>query len=379
MRYLGPFSLFIFFLLFACSNCYAQDQDIKKGQGFGIEANLFEGKVLKHSSKFRLPIPEMSTGADINFQWKTYGKKEWQQRRRYPIIGLGFTYTNYGIDSVYGHLFSMYPNILIPLITGRKLEWTLRIGDGICYSTKAYSRIPMDTVNGAIGSRINDYFSFMTDLRYHINHHWDVQVGVNFSHYSDGSFHQPNLGINLYGAHVGVRYSPVTSEPKIIRRNLKLLKNRWLFQLRGTMGFNASNAPLGPVYPVYLGSAYISKRWKSKNKLFGGFDYSYSQQIYAYLRNNGFGARGDEKWNSFKTAVFAGNEFLLGKIGVVLQVGYYTHQTFDIQEPYYEKLGGNFYIIQKEHGLVKEFFLSGFLEAHLAVAEFAEFGFGIGL
>ncbi|MCW3123520.1 MAG: hypothetical protein JWQ38_3012, partial [Flavipsychrobacter sp.] len=76
--------------------------------GVGIEANVFAGKVIKHTKKFHLPVPDLSTGADINFQWSTYGKKEWHQRRRYPLIGIGFTYTNYGIDSIYGRCFSLY-------------------------------------------------------------------------------------------------------------------------------------------------------------------------------------------------------------------------------------------------------------------------------
>ena len=371
---------FLFFISYLSSTlpCIAQDTD--PWAGFGIEVNGFASKVLKHEAKFELPLPKLTTGTDINFQWKTYGKKEWQQRRKYPILGIAFAYTNYGIDSVYGRLFSLYPNVVIPLITGRKLEWTLRIGDGIGYATRDYSRInPFDTINNAIGSKINDYFSFMTDIRYHVNTHWDVQLGGNFSHYSDGSFHQPNLGVNLPGVHVGLKYFPETSTPKLVKRDLKPLKNRWLFQFRITMGFNESNAPLGPLYPIYLGTGYVSKRWHSKNKLFAGFDYSYSDQIHAYISNNGFTAPAAENWNSFKTAVFVGNEFVLGRVGVVLQFGYYTHQTFDIQEPYYEKVGGNLYLVQREHGPIKEFFLCAFLEAHLAVAEFAEFGFGMGI
>ena len=43
--------------------------------GVGFEANVFEGKVIKHTAKFHLPVPEHSSGADLNFQWKTYGKK----------------------------------------------------------------------------------------------------------------------------------------------------------------------------------------------------------------------------------------------------------------------------------------------------------------
>ena len=370
---------FLFFIIHSLHSIACIAQGEKPWDGFGIEVNAFEGKVIKHTPKFHLPIPALTTGMDINFQYKTHGRKDWEQRRRYPTIGVAFAYTNYGIDSVYGRLFSLYPNLVIPLITGRKLEWTLRIGDGIAYATKAYSRInPFDTLNNAIGSKINDYGSFMTDLRYHINAHWDVQLGANFSHFSDASFHQPNLGVNLYGAHFGIKYFPVSSSPKRIVKNLKPLTKRWLFQFRLTMAEDASNAPLGPLYPVYLATGYVSKRWISKNKVFAGVDYSYHTLDYAYLRNNGFVPSGTEAKNSYKTAAFAGNEFLLGRVGVVLQVGYYLHQAFLTQGKVYEKLGGNLYLVQKEHGPIKEFFLCAYLKTHLSVAELAEFGFGMG-
>ena len=56
----------------------------------------------------------------------------------------------------------------------------------------------------------------------------------------------------------------------------------------------------------------------------------------------------------------------------------YIHQAFLTQGKIYEKLGGNLYLVKKEHGPVKEFFLCGFLKTHLSVAELAEFGFGMG-
>jgi Lipid A 3-O-deacylase (PagL) len=373
-------SLLFFNSLFFIYSLRGNAQEIKQFEGSGVEVNVFAGKVVKHTVNFHLPVPDMTTGVDVNFLWKTYGKKEWHQRRRYPTLGLGVAYTNYGIDSVYGRCFSLYPNIVVPLISGKKLEWTLRIGDGIGYVTKAYSRVhPFDTMNNAIGSKINDYASFMTDLRYHVNGHWDVQAGVNFSHISDASFHQPNLGVNLMGAHFGVRYFPVSSSPKHLVHNLKPLKNRWLFQFRLTLAFEEVSAPLGPLYPIYLGTAYVSKRWISKNKLFGGIDYSYHTNIYSYLRNNiGFVQPGTEAQHSYKGAVFLGNEFLLGKVGVVLQLGGYFHEAFQKQGRIYEKLGGNLYLVQKEKGPIKEFFLCAFLKAHLSVAELAEFGFGMG-
>lgn len=364
-------------LILSCA-LHATAQDTARNAGFCFDANLFAGKVIKHTVNFHLPLPDVSTGIDLNFQWRKYGRREWEQRRRYPIVGIGLAYTNYGIDSVYGRCISIYPNIEIPIITGRKLSWTVRIGDGAGFVTRHYARSRyLDTLNNAISSTLNDYGSFMTDIRYNINKHWQVQAGLNFSHISNASFHQPNLGVNMAGGHVGVKYYPVSSEPKRIRRELRPLSNRWLGQFRLTMSANESNAPLGPTYPIYIATAITSKRWISKNKLLLGVDYSYHQQIYAFLKNNEFVTPGTERKEATKIAVLAGNEFLLGRVGVVLQVGYYVKQAFQTQGKVYQKLGGNFYLVQREKGFIKEAYLCAFLKTHLSVAELAEAGFGM--
>lgn len=373
---LSRFSVALLFLLMSLSCALAQE--CAPGAGFNINANVFTGRVIKHTEKFHLPLPDFSWGADVNFQWKTYGKAEWEQRRRYPTIGIAVAYTDYGIDSVYGKCVSIYPNIEIPLITGSRLQWLIRIGDGVGYLTKKYSRqFPVDTLNNAIGSNVNDYASFLMQLRYHVNDHWDIQLGANFSHASNASFHQPNLGVNLYGAHVGIRYFPVSSSPKRIVRELKPLKDRWLFQTRLGLAFNESNAPLGPTYPIYLATAYASKRWISKNKAFVGIDYSYHEQINSFLHNNvPTVIPGTEADNSMKIAALVGNEFLLGRVGVILQVGYYLKQAYQTQGKLYQKIGGHLYLMQREKGALKELYLTAFLKTHLSTAELAEFGFG---
>lgn len=333
---------------------------------------------MKHEAKFTLPIPALTTGLDINLLQHTYGRKEWEQRRNYPTIGLGVTYINYGIESIYGQCFGLYPNITLPLIRRKNLEWTLRLGDGIGYVTKRFQRItPVDTINKAIGSHINDFAMVVTDLRYKINRHWEVQSGLNVTHISNGSYSKPNLGINMVGAHLGVRYFPINSMPGHISRDLKPLKNRWLAQVRLSTAVVSSYVPDGPRYPVYIASGYVSRRWRSKDKMFAGIDYSYHQSIYAYLRNNDLD-RGHEAQNAYKSALFAGNEFLLGRVGVVLQAGVYLKEAAIRIEPVYEKIGGHYYFVLKEHGPVKEFFLSAFLKTHSTVAEFGEIGLGLG-
>ena len=204
-----------------------------------------------------------------------------------------------------------------------------------------------------------------------------MQLGGNFNHISDASFHKPNLGVNTYGAHIGIRYFPVTSRPPRIERKLEPLKNRWLIQGRLGLAFVSSEAPSGPLYPIYIASAYASKRWLSKNKAFTGIDYSYHTDIYAFQRNNEINP-GTESRHAYKSAIFFGNEFMLGRVGAVLQVGVYIREAVLRQDPYYEKIGGNYYIVQKEHGPIKELFLSAFLKTHKIIAEFGEIGIGAG-
>ncbi len=373
-------SALVFFIILVVAGAYAISSPAqnKPWAGFGIEVNPIAGRVFKHEAKFTLPIPALSTGIDINLLQRTYGKKPWQQARKYPTIGIGVTYINYGIDSVYGQCIGLYPNITLPLITGKKLQWTLRVGDGIAYVSNQFRRTKqVNTTNVAIGSRINDFAMFATDLRYRVNHHWDLQLGGNVTHISNASYRKPNLGVNMMGAHLGLTYFPVTSQPDRIMRKMAPIPSRWLIQGRLSFAYISSFTPGGPLYPVYLGSAYASRRWKGKNKAFAGLDLAYYSSIYAWQRNNEINV-GHERANAYKSAVFVGNEFLLGRVGVVFQLGCYLQESAMKADRLYQKVGGQYYIVQREKGPLKELFLSAFLKTHKTVAELGELGVGFG-
>ena len=266
----------------------------------------------------------------------------------------------------------------IPVIKKGQFEWTFRAAFGLSYISRLYQRAPYwDTINNAIGSPFNNYSFFSTDVRYRINEHWDIQAGFNFSHISNASLRLPNKGINMYGTHVGVRYFPATSRPALISDELSPLKNRWLVQARLGISAIETRAIDGPLYPVYLASIYASKRYLSKNKAFAGIDYSYHSSIYAFLKNNEI-LPGEEKAHSWKSAVFIGNEFLYGRVGIHLQLGVYIRQAELKLDPYYQKLGMNVYAIQREQGILKELFFSCLLKTHKAQAELVEMGIGAG-
>lgn len=372
-RYLVVFFLPVaLLLLFFSGKAAAQSHP-----GFGIETNIIAGRIFKHTKNFKGPIPALSAGADINFLWKTNGSAAWQQRRGYPTIGIGITYTYYD-RAFYGQSIGFYPNLELPFVRRKNWEWTTRFGMGIGYISKHYAPYTpyWDTLNNAIGSHINNFSLFSSDLRYKASKNWEIQAGLSFTHMSSAKFRLPNLGINLLGAHIGVRYFSGSANPDKIRHDLPQLKNRLLIQARQGIAMSTFESAGSAATPVYLSTICVSRRYWGKNKILAGVDYSYYQGVYDFMRLQGIDP-GEEKKRAWKGGIFAAHEFLYGRAGLYLQMGYYVHQSALPNAPIYQKLGMNWYIIQKERAVVKELYLSTLLKTHYATAELAELSLGI--
>lgn len=377
MRLCFLFLLIALFLTRCAAYGQGSDGAAQPG-GFGVEANFMAGKIIKHEKKFTAPIPPISNALDVHFSWQTHGTEEWQQRRNFPVVGIGMTYTGYGNNDVFGHCFGVYPSLQVALWRGRKAEWLFRFGDGLAYVTRKYQTTkPVDTLNTAIGTHFNDFAIFVTDVRLHLNEHWHLQAGANFTHISNTDVHQPNLGVNMAGVHVGMQYFPVTCQPKKNIRELPELKPRWLAEFRLGVAYNEARAKDSMTMPSYIATFYASRRWHSVNKFFAGFDYAYHSDVYAFLKNYGVDY-GHEMGHSWDGAIFAGNEFLVGRFGLVGQLGVYYHQTFLKFDAFYEKIGTNIYIVRQERGPVKEWFVSAMLLTHEIVAQYGELGMGFG-
>ncbi len=366
-----PFHVVLLFFLGGFYSIHAQPLS-----AMGWESALTLGKLIRHTPSF----PREMTG--YGFRWEaaafvqTDGSRPWHSLQGYPEIGLGLAYSHYGAERL-GACISLYPSLQFPLITFGKWSWTIRLGFGIGYATKPYERYPSwDTFNTAIGSHINNYTLFSTDLRYPWTEKWELFLGADFSHISNASLRRPNLGMNMAGIHAGFRYQP--KKPLRQQRPISDLPNsRILAQVRLGLAATEMGPPDGPLYLNYLVSAYASKRYAGKNKILLGLDYSYHDQIYAFLRNNEIHP-GEEKAQSWKSSLFIGHEFLLGRVGIVTQLGFYLRQAALPDPIIYQKLGGHVYIVQREIGLFKEVFASCLLKAHMADAELVEMGLGMG-
>jgi len=349
---------------------------IKSLDGYGVEVNPFAGKIIKHNPVFP-PVPATSGGVDINILRKADGSKDWHIRRNYPLFGLGLTYTNYGLNNVYGTCIGVYPVWQFRLVGTKRIELTTRFGIGIGYVTGYFKRHDKwDTLNNLIGSAINNFSLLSTDVRYHITNRLSIQAGLTASHISNGEFRRPNLGVNFVGGHIGVRYFPVSSSPTRINREPEKLSNRWLLQLRLAGGLVEYGVPDGPFHKIYLPSVFISKRYNSKNKILAGVDYAFYESVYMFLKNNEIYA-GEERKRATEMSAFLGHEFLIGRIGLVMQVGYPFKRATLYEGNYVTKLGYNYYLLQKEKGILKEATIHTYIKTDKLKASVIELGVGL--
>ncbi|WP_345082103.1 acyloxyacyl hydrolase [Nemorincola caseinilytica] len=348
----------------------------RKG-GVGLEVNLISGRIIRHSASFTAPVPAMSYALDVNIVWQSYGQKPWQQPLGYPLYGAGITLTDYRSPRIFGKCAGIYPYVQIPLVRVGQFEWTFRFGVGVAYVTKRYSLGPdIDTINTAVSTHVNAFACLYTDLRYRLNEQLDLQAGGNLTHISNALYREPNLGVNMVGAHVGIRYFPGTSSPDRIMRKMPPVRKRWLAEARVGISHKEARAEGSPVKAAYIGALSVSRRVNGHNKVFAGIDAAYHKDVLAFLINYGIEI-GHEKKHSWDGGFFVGDEFIVGRLGLMAAVGVYYRQTFLDFDPIYQRMGGKYYILTRERGPVKELFLSALLNTHGVVAEYAEFGMGV--
>jgi hypothetical protein len=83
---------------------------------------------------------------------------------------------------------------------------------GLSYNFNPYDEISNPT-GVFIGSYRNCYVNLALLTNYHFAPHWNASLSIGFKHFSNGSFQQPNYGINLIPLSVSLTYKPKPFKP----------------------------------------------------------------------------------------------------------------------------------------------------------------------
>jgi hypothetical protein len=279
---------------------------------------------------------------------------------------------------------------------------------GLGYLTQKFDALS-NPRNVAIGSRMNGTMQLghhwelvawptRKTLRNNtIEHLWKVNLELGMMHFSNANWSQPNFGINIPYAAIGLKKSLVHSyfhsyndQQRIgvyptTGRDLRECPNRgwkhpstyescmgfdpklWLHSIGFRMGRRQieldQRATFTNVLVDYVAehsTGNRNHRWRYGVNVFFDKSYTYTK----------FGANSDEV--GFKdyteVALTIGHRWQFGRWGILADAGFYLYRPKDIKRAYYEGVGLSYHINPRLQAIAR-------LKAHLSSADYMEWGF----
>ena len=367
---------------------------------YSIKASAIYGKVLKHSKNLDSIANGSVLGGEIAFEWASSGEGQWEQYWNFPSFGIGAGFVNLGNNALLGNAVFAYPYASIPLVDNEVLRWNIKIGAGLAYLTKTWidadttRGVDVSTANSAISFPINFYLNGSTLLEFLTKTPLGFFAELGFSHMSNGSFRNPNFGLNFLYAKVGANYRFINDYNR--KRFNPAYELPYDFEGKIVLsGFSRQVNYLDnknfPVLSLHLGVATPLTNWYA---LGGGLDVFYDG-IYTNrpTKDNPifdkYLIEKNDDMNKLRVGLSINNELVMGRITGLIDFGVYLYDPIRNAYPHLQKKRGLFYGYNpdKEDGwnyfriglryrVIDNFVVQVAVKTHLKTAEMLEVGIG---
>ena len=201
--------------------------------------------------------------------------------------------------------------------------------------------------------------------------HWKAQLGLSFTHFSNGSTQLPNYGINIPALNIGARWTSkrLYTEGYIHRDSSSKTNRKWGWNAFSGLGLSASTAPRGPKYPIYVVALTLVRPLNQVNQLSCGVQYEQNRLVAEFgLASGQFTTKAEASKAGNRWGIFIGDEILFGQVAVVLQSGFYLHHYQAIESLWFNRLGLRIYSPTIGHSNVQGH-IGVFLKSHKIDAE----------
>lgn len=257
---------------------------------------------------------------EISWNKRTTGKNLWEQVYKFPEYGITFQYTSLGNPTVFGHEVALYPYMQGFFYRGKKMQVFHQFGFGVGYATKRF-HLENNYQNIAVGSHLNFHFNFKTGARYLLNDHFLLDGGLTFAHFSNANMSEPNLGLNMVYAFLGVSKS-IGKQSPIVKNEIPKHFKKHEFALIYAAGGKHTRALQSDKYFTSSLSGEYKFHWKRKFYVGTGLDLFYDSSTEIEMS-----ARGKDNHRSrddFRTGIHFSQEIVYDRFSFILQEGFYV-------------------------------------------------------
>ncbi len=367
---------------------------------YQIKGEYIYGTILKHTVHLENLIKGPVQGGELDIEWKTMGEKPWHQYYNFPTVGVGLVGLDLGNPEMLGQLLAVYPYLNFKLIETDFFKLKLKAGAGMSFLNKRFNNTAIDlndltTGNAAIGSIVNVYFAGGGNMEIPLLSGLSLVAGYTWNHASNGSFFQPNSGINMLNASVGLTYFPnYKAFQKPQKKEIASLPQKFSMDIVLSGGARELYYKDNKMYPTGSLVLGVYRQFGNNIRLGlavdGFYDGVYNGQTLfkrTYLTT-------DELKNKMRVGISLQPELVFGKLSAGMHFGLYLYNPLKNLEPYTDASTNTLskpliypYDIEKEDGwlytrasikyaFAKHYFFSLGLKTHLQKAEFIEWGIG---
>lgn len=365
-KFLFPFiSFFLFSFISVASVRFDQNDSTK----YIIETKLHYGFVLSHHKNMSYLTTGHFPGFEINIGKQTNGEQKWQPLYKYPVMGLAFWYADLANPDMLGSAQAFYPYLNFHLVQDHSFLLNYRFGIGLGYLTKKFDRLD-NYKNIAIGSHLNVTINMFYEFQWKVFKRLIFSGSLGITHFSNGAFKAPNLGLNIPTAAVGVSYLFSSDMRKI---NLQGSKNQHGIDNKIQV-LSILSCGIKEIYPAY-GDKYgafsfttcFLKPLSPKRKIGAGFDLFWDFSNIRSLKRKDIEVK--HSYEAIRPGIHIGHQFDFSHLSFVTQIGYYIYAKDKSDGPVYSR-------IALRYGFNNKIIASLALKTHFAKADFVEWGIG---
>jgi hypothetical protein len=301
---------------------------------------------------------------ELNFGLKTNGSKQWHHSYHYPDIGLSLFYTNVGKNKYTGFAAATFAYIQFPYARFKKSQFNFKLALGPGWVEKKFNRLN-NYKNLVSGSHLNAAIQLTQSYAIALTNHQQLSLGICLTHFSNGAFKLPNLGLNLAGLQIAYQYKFNDIKATLIDTSKFEKKIRYVIAY--SCGLKQVYPVLGKQYFLSNFSASIFNNFKEKGSVGLMFDLFKDESVINQMKYD------TDSSNNNSTNLQAGiagvYEIAIDKFTIPLAAGFYIYNNYKVLPVMYLKFALNYYVTKHIH-------LSFNLKSHYAKADYFSYGLG---
>ena len=322
------------------------------------------GFLWPHRQDLWVLVEKHAIGIELFAEKKVNGDKPWHQYYKGPSYGVGLLYANFANPEKIGTVVRVLPYLYLPFSNNGKSSFGMRLGWGVGYVAKPYDRRE-NTQQIAIGSSLNMAVLFMAEYHRTFGRN-TLMAGIGIDHWSNGSYKQPNLGINYLALNIGVSRALGPVEPYVHRPDSSCYKcPKHTYTVVFGFGVNEVERPYSGQYTAYSIAAQRQWRVSRKTALAAGVDIFNKGSLAFYDESS----EGRPRIEYTQVGLHGEYALVLGNNELYFNMGVYVYTPVPEDSKVFHRVG-------YRYKAGKHLLLNFSLKSHYAVADHVEIGIG---